>query len=288
MHSPVFVNTILTQSWATSPALMHGNIWELFVQVRAVSPYCTCVAFILDRTVSESNFERSEQFVYFVKQLRAEIMYQGVAARDTERTKCPLAFAGFAIPEGFDLPRNVLDGGMTTKEFVFWKRLFRLPLFQQMSPKDRWGWTMGTMRAYRPHIAEAVEADIETYDAVRISNEKPNDFHFFFFPSDPDEVVLALVDTLMEKCYPLTEDGLERYPLADSYLSGRDLFVPELGAEANSVRYVLQRKFGFIPVLSNKRHALLHFLTQPGDAEQVEELQSLVNECWTVSLMELD
>ena len=86
----------------------------------------------------------------------------------------------------------------------------------------------------------------------------------------------------------VTEDGLERYPLADSYLSGRDLFVPELGAEANSVRYVLQRKFGFIPVLSNKRHALLHFLTQPGAAEQVEELQSLVNECWTVSLMELD
>ena len=213
--------------------------------------------------------------------LRQEVVLHAAAARDTARTKCPCSF------KGFDLTGKP-DVTMTANENVFWERLMRLPLFQQMPPKERYRWTAGTMLQYRPHIPEAVGADIETYDAVRISNVEPDDFHFFFFPSDPNAAVVALVDTLMEKCYPLTEDGVERYPLADNYLSGRSLFESELGEEVNSVRYALQRKFGFLPVLNNKRHALLHFLTQPGAADQVQELQSLVSECWPVSFMEMD
>ena len=44
----------------------------------------------------------------------------------------------------------------------------------------------------------------------------------------------------------------------------------------------------FLPFLNDKRHALLHYLTQPGAADQVEELKSLVSECWPVSLMDMD
>ena len=104
-------------------------------------------------------------------------MFKAIAARDTARSKCPLSWEGFGFPSGFGSKHD--NDSMTTKERVFWQRLFRLPLFQQMPSKEMWGWTMGTMLAMRPRVPEAIEADIETYDAVRMSYEKPNDFHFF-------------------------------------------------------------------------------------------------------------
>ena len=81
------------------------------------------------------------------------------------------------------------------------------------------------------------------------------------------------------------------YPLADDYLPGSDTNRHGLGLEALSVRCALHRKFGLLPVLRKRRHALLHFLIRPGAADDVKELQALVNvnfTHWPVSLMEMD
>ena len=91
----------------------------------------------------------------------------------------------------------------------------------------------------------------------------------------------------------MNEDGSERYPLADNYLSGRDTNRHGFGLEALSVHCALHRKFGLLPVLRKRRHALtlLHFLTRPGAADDVKELQALVNinfSHWPVSPTEMD
>ena len=217
--------------------------------------------------------------------------------REEAISKCALKFLGWEFPKQIKLPSGT-NATMTASERVFWLRLLRLPLFQQMPFKERYVWSAALVLDWRKSdgdfgIPEAAGADFETYDAVSFPDDDGTlkFVSVFVFNSDPAEALIALVDTLMQRCYPLNEDGSERYPLADDYLSGRDTNKHELGLEALSVRCALHRKFGLLPVLRKRRHALLHYLTRPGAADDVKELQALVNvnfNHWPVSLMEMD